>query len=534
LIPVLTAREMRRIDEDTIRDYVPGLRLMENAGKGVVDGLLKHFKPAKTDPIVIVCGKGNNGGDGFVVSRLLKKKGYRVKTYLTGKPDDVRGDALANLKKCVKAGIRINAVEEHNLHLLASDLARAQVVVDAIFGTGFEGRPRGVARDVIEMINESPAAHVAVDIPSGVNASTGEAEVAVEADLTVTMALPKVGHLLFPGKALTGELVVHDIGVPPEVVVRHDLKTFAMAAFDVVESIPPRLPDAHKWSCGHAVTICGSTGLTGAATLTSISAMRSGCGLATLIVPRSLNTVMEVKLTEVMTLPVDDTPAGTFAYKARTAILGFLKRADAVALGPGLSTHPDTVKLVRYVLPRVGKPCVLDADGINAFAGKARKLADVGFPLVITPHAGEAARLFGVKKAEIVAQPVEFARKAARDLGLVMVLKGAPTVTAGPDGEVFINPTGNQGLATAGSGDVLTGIITGLLAQGVDALEAAASGVYIHGHLGDMLFREYGYFGFLAGELADAIPDAIASMLIAADTTRPARGEDDVVSPLRR
>ncbi len=513
MIPVLNAREMRRIDEDTIKDHVPGLKLMESAGKGVVGELLRHFEPKKTDPTVIVCGKGNNGGDGFVVARLLKKKGYCVKTYLVGKPEDVKGDALVNLKKCVRAGIKINQAVEQNLDLLGADLMNAEIVVDALFGTGFEGKPRGVVRDIIEMINESPAAHVAVDIPSGVDASTGEAEVAVEADLTVTMALPKIGHLLFPGKALTGELVVHDIGVPPEVVVRHDLKTFAMAGFDVVESIPPRPPDAHKWSCGHAVAICGSTGLTGAATLTSVSAMRSGCGLTTLIIPRSLNTAMEVKLTEVMTLPVDDTPAGTFAYKARKAILDFVKRADAVALGPGLSTNPDTVKLVRYVLPRLGKPCVLDADGINAFAGKQRELKNVDFPLIITPHAGEAARLFRVDKAEILARPVDFARKAARDLGLVMVLKGAPTVIAGPEGEAFINPTGNQGLATAGSGDVLTGIIAGLLAQGVDALEAAASGVYIHGLAGDMLFQEYGYFGFLAGELADAVPEAIGSLL---------------------
>jgi NAD(P)H-hydrate epimerase len=222
---------------------------------------------------------------------------------------------------------------------------------------------------------------------------------------------------------------------------------------------------------------------------------------------------MEVKLTEVMTLPVDETPEGAFSYRARGKILESIEKADAVALGPGISTNPDTVKLVRYLLPRLGRPCVLDADGINAFAGKAAKLKGMDFPLVITPHAGEASRLFGVDKRKIMERPVDFARKAAGDLGLIMVLKGAPTVTAGPDGYAFINPTGNQGLATAGSGDVLTGIIVGLLAQGVDPMEAAASGVYIHGYLGDILFQEYGYFGFLAGELADAIPGAMASML---------------------
>jgi len=513
LIPVVTTPEMQKIDEHTIRDYVPGLDLMENAGKGVADELLSRFEPKKTVPIVIVCGKGNNGGDGFVVARLLKREGYSVKTYLIGKAEDVKGDALVNLKKCRHMGIKIIRADNKDLDMLQTDLGKAEVVVDALFGTGFKGAPRGVAREVIELLNESPAAHVAVDIPSGVNASTGEAEVAVEADLTVTMALPKIGQLMFPGKALTGDLVIHDIGVPPEVIVRHDLATFAVSPFDVVESIPPRPPDAHKWSCGHAVAICGSTGLTGAAALTSLSAMRSGCGLATLIIPRRLNAQMEIKLTEVMTLPVDDTPDGTFAYKARKPILDFVKKADSVALGPGLSTNPDTVKLVRYILPRLGKPCVLDADGLNAFAGQSGKLKDLDFPLVITPHAGEAARLFGTDKAEILKGPVDFARKVAEELGLVMVLKGAPTVVAAPDGQAFINPTGNQGLATAGSGDVLTGIIAGLLAQGVDNVDAATSGAFIHGYVGDMLFQEYGYFGFLAGELADAIPEAMASML---------------------
>ena len=513
MIPVLTAGEMRAIDEETIRDFIPGITLMENAGRGVTEELLARFKPKKNDLIVIVCGKGNNGGDGFVVARMLAKQGYRVKAYLAGKPADVKGDAAVNLRKCTKAGVPVHSVDEKSLTRLDRDLDKAGIIVDAMFGTGFEGKPHGPAADIIEAINDSPAVHVAVDIPSGVNASTGEAEIAVEADLTVTMALPKVGHLLLPGKALMGELVVHDIGVPPEVVVRHNPKTMALSGLDVISSIPPRPPDAHKWSCGHAVTICGSTGLTGAATLASIAAMRSGCGLVTLVVPRSLNTVMEIKLTEVMTLPVDDTPAGTFAYKARGAILDFLQKADAVALGSGISTNPETVKLVRYLLPRIGRPCVLDADGINAFAGEAKRLKALPFPLIITPHAGEASRLFGVDKNKIIARPIDFARKTAGDLGLIMVLKGAPTVIAEPNGDVFVNPTGNQGLATAGSGDVLTGIIAGLLAQGVDPVEAAAGGAYLHGYLGDMLFHEYGHVGFLASDLAEAIPEALADML---------------------
>jgi hydroxyethylthiazole kinase-like uncharacterized protein yjeF len=513
LIPVVTAKEMRAIDKETIQGFVPGLKLMENAGRGVVEHIIRSFKPPKTARLVVVCGKGNNGGDGFVISRLFKKKGYGVKTFLVGKEADVKGDALGNLKRCQKMGIRIHEVDEARFPKLEDELTRAGMVVDALFGTGFTGRPRGLVRRVIEAMNASTALRVAVDIPSGVDSSTGQAELAVEADLTVTMALPKMGHLLHPGKALAGELVVHDIEVPPEVVVRQNLRTFVLGHSDIQAAIPVRSPQAHKWSCGHVVAICGSTGFTGAASLTSISAMRSGCGLVTLIIPRGLNSIMEVKLTEVMTLPVAETPQGSLAHAAKGEILDFAQRADAIAMGPGLSQNKDTVRLIRYLLPRLERPTVLDADGINAFAGQPRKLKDLPFPLILTPHAGEAARLWGVDKNEILARPVDFARKAARDLGLTLVLKGAPTVIAGPEGDTFLNPTGNQGLATAGSGDVLTGIIAGLLAQGVGPLEAAASGAYIHGLLGDMLLEEYGYFGFLAGELAEAIPEAMAEIM---------------------
>jgi hydroxyethylthiazole kinase-like uncharacterized protein yjeF len=517
LIPVVTASEMSAIDRETIRGHVPGIDLMERAGKGVADELLRYAKPPKTSRIVIVCGRGNNGGDGLVVSRLLRRKGYRPKTYLLGGSSEITGDALTNLRRCRKAGITIRETDSKTgkaMAALVDDLAKADLIVDAVFGTGFSGIPKGQAQDVINEINASPAIKVAVDIPSGVDSSTGRATVAVEADLTVTMALPKRGHLLLPGKALTGELVIHDIGVPPEVVVQANPDTFVLGRNDVQTVLPVRPPEAHKWSCGFVAAMCGSTGYTGAATLACLSALRVGCGLVTLAIPRSLNTIMETKLTEVMTLPVDETPEGTLAVKARKHLRDLIDRADAVAIGPGLSRDAETIRLLRGLVPGVGKPCVLDADGINAFAGQSRKLRTLGFPLVITPHAGEASRLFGVDKDDILAAPVDFARNAAENLGLVMVLKGAPTVIAGPDGDVFINPTGNQGLATAGSGDVLTGIIAGLLAQRVPALEAASAGCYIHGLTSDILFEEIGYYGFLAGDLSDTIPQALANILL--------------------
>jgi hydroxyethylthiazole kinase-like uncharacterized protein yjeF len=512
LIPVVTASEMRAIDEETIRDYVPGLKLMESAGRGVADEIIRTLKPRKRSKIIIICGKGNNGGDGFVVARRLKRKGYRPKTYLIGKAADVKGDAAVNLKRCSKGRIRVEELAKLDKPFV-EDVSGADIIVDALFGTGFSGRPRGLAADVIEVVNAAGGIKVAVDIPSGVDATTGKAALAVGANLTVTMALPKTGHMFFPGRALSGELVVHDIGVSAEVIMRANLQTFVLGKTDIQQALPERPPDAHKWSCGHVVAICGSTGYTGAAYLTSISALRAGCGLVTLVIPRSLNPIMEVKLTEVMTLPVEETARGSLSPKARSEIEEMLECADAVALGPGLSRHRETVKLVRSILPRLKVPCVLDADGINAFAGRAHSLKGLTFPLIITPHAGEAARVFGVNKDRILARRVDFAREVAGDLGLVMVLKGAPSVVAGPDGDAYINATGNQGLATAGSGDVLTGMIAGFLAQGVPALEAASSGVYMHGLLGDMLLEEHGYFGFTAGDLADKIPEAMASMV---------------------
>jgi hydroxyethylthiazole kinase-like uncharacterized protein yjeF len=518
LIPVVTAREMRVIDEATIRDHVPGPKLMERAGGAVRAEILKTFgrpkrgKGSKHPYAIIVCGKGNNGGDGFVVSRLLKEDGYRVKTYLVGKAADVKGDALTNLKRLKRTRLDVLDLARCGLEAFRRELGEADVVVDAIFGTGFEGRPHGLAADVIEAINLSMTPVVAVDIPSGVDASTGELQHAVSAALTVTMGLPKLGQVLYPGKAFIGELVIADIGIPDGVVARAGLRTMLVGKDDVQAALPMRPPNAHKWSCGHVACIAGSTGFTGAAALTAHSALRAGAGLVTLAIPRSLNTIMEIKLTEVMTLPVDETPQGTLALAARQELEAFVARADCVALGPGLSQHEETANLVRTLLPAVGRPCVLDADGINAFAGRAGDLKSLGFPLIITPHAGEAARLFGVDKAEIAANPVAFAAAKARELGAVLVLKGAPTIVAGAMGETYINPTGNQGLATAGSGDVLTGTIAGLVAQGMPPLKAAYSGVYIHGVAGDILLAEKRHFGYLAGEIADKIPEAIASI----------------------
>lgn len=512
---VVTARQMRAIDQGTIRDHVSGLTLMERAGAAVVAEIGRKWTAMALEDlpgVVVVCGKGNNGGDGLVIARHLKRRRHRVKVYLVGKISDLKGDSLVNLKRCRKAGIKVTAVGEKTWKAFTADLDKAEAIVDAIFGTGFEGEPHGLARDAIGAINRSKAWKIAVDVPSGVNATSAEASVAVKADVTVTMGLAKRGQLLFPGKAFTGTLVTADIGIPAEVVAAAELSVHLAETPDVKAIIPDRPADSHKWSCGHVACISGSTGLTGAATLTSTSALRAGAGLVTLAIPRSLNAIMEVKLTEVMTLPVEETPQGSFSMQALDSLRTLVGRANCVALGPGLSQNQETAELVRTLVGVLDRPCVLDADGINAFAGRSDCLRGLAFPLVVTPHAGEAARLFGVDKSEITKRPIEFAAERARDLGLVLVLKGAPTIIAGPDGEVFINPTGNQGLSTAGSGDVLTGIIAGLIAQGAPHLDAAYAGAFIHGYCADLLTRQEGV-RFLAGDVARQIPHAIQGVL---------------------
>jgi hydroxyethylthiazole kinase-like uncharacterized protein yjeF len=510
--PVVTAREMRAIDQATIRDHVAGLTLMERAGGAVAAPLISlSGAPEPGSKVVVVCGKGNNGGDGLVVARLLKRRRIGVSVYLVGKPAEVKGDALTNLKRCRRARIKVVELTKTTWKTFIRDLEKCRLVVDAIFGTGFEGEPRGLAADAIRAINACRAGKIAVDIASGVDATTGAASLAVNAHVTITMGLPKRGQLLLPGKALTGRLEVADIGIPEAVIEGAGLTVGMPEAEDALAAIPERPPDAHKWTCGHVVCICGSTGLTGAAALTSESALRAGAGLVTLAVPRSLNAIMEVKLTEVMTLPVEETSRGSFSLRAYDVLMGLAGKADCVALGPGVSQNEETAELVRALVAILDKPCVLDADGINAFAGCPDRLKKPGYPLIITPHVGEASRLFGVDKADIAARRIEFAGEKARELGVVLVLKGAPTIVAGPDGRTFVNPTGNQSLATAGSGDVLTGIIAGLVAQGAPPLEAAYCGAFVHGRCAEPLGQSLGR-GLLAGEIGRRVPGVIRSL----------------------
>jgi NAD(P)H-hydrate epimerase len=511
MIPVLTPDEMRAVDRYTIHEVgIPGIVLMEHAGRALANHLQGRLRPGAD--VGVVCGKGNNGGDGLVAARFLAHAGHRVRVYLAADPagyEQEAGTALAVARRAGLSPIRADTPES----LSACDFSCHDWLVDALLGTGTRGAVAGHYADVIEKMNASSAPILACDLPSGLDAASGRAEGAcVRARETLTIGFPKVGLLLFPGAQFTGALHVADIGFPSAAVEQARPACFLLDAADARERLPLRRRNAHKGDFGRALVLCGSRGMTGAAALTAEAALRVGAGLVTVGIPASLNDVLEAKLTEAMSLPLPDTGDGTLALAAEPAVRAACRRMDAIAVGSGISQHAETRALVRALLAAwndMPSSVVLDADALNNVAPVAE--TGVRFPpsAILTPHPGEMARLLGDDGADAVESArVESARGFARLHGVVLVLKGVPTVVAAPDGRAFLNPTGNPGMATGGSGDVLTGIILGLLAQGKRPLDAALLGVYLHGFAGDLAAATFGA-GLIAGDIVRALPDAL-------------------------
>ena len=514
-----TAAQMRQIDSLAVRDFgLPGAILMENAGRQVERAVTALADRIGFDArILVIAGKGNNGGDGFVVARHLHDQGRDVRVCLLPRGSDLVGDAALNYGIAKLMGVPVYEA------LTASDLAtvladEADIVVDAILGTGVHGEVQGPARAAIEALADFPGLVVAVDIPSGIDADTGAiCGAAVRADLTVTFGLVKVGLCLAPGADYAGQVEVVDIGLPGALLDADSLNTFLTQAQDAAVMLPRRWSAMHKGDAGRVFVIAGSVGMTGAAAMCSEATLRSGAGLVTLGIPESLNDILEVKLTEVMTLPLPEIPGRTLAVEALEPALKFAADCDVVALGPGLSTARQTQAFVREFITQCTKPLVLDADGLNACAGAPGLIAGRSAPTVVTPHPGELARLFdhvasapvwAGNTAAVQANRLVVAREAARLLNSIVVLKGARTIIASPAGQAWINPTGNDGMAKGGSGDVLTGIIAGLVAGGADPLEAAVAGVYYHGLAGDLAAAELGTRGMIAGDLLRWLPKA--------------------------
>jgi NAD(P)H-hydrate epimerase len=521
---VVTAAEMREIDRRATAEYgISGLVLMENAGFRVFECARRVLGELEGKLVVVLAGKGNNGGDALVAARHLVQHGAQVRVILDGDPAVVTGDAGVNLEIWRRLGQRLYLLQDRNgIQVLQLALMQADLVVDGLYGTGFKGGVRDRARRAVEAINEVGKPVIAVDIPSGVEADTGAVRgVAVRADHTVTFGLPKLGLVLEPGASYAGELHVVDISLPRALLEAPDGRYLLTAAL-VRNWLPARARDAHKGRFGHVLVVAGARGMLGAACLAAKAATRSGAGLVTLAVPRSLQETAAGFQAEIMTLGLPETGAGTLNRAAREQIEEYLGRVTVLALGPGLSTHPETAELVRELLPGVRIPCVLDADGLNAFGmkdrgtGAAAPEIEGGFPpgrphaapLVITPHPGEMARLLGSRVTDVQADRLGTAERAAGEWRCTLVLKGARTLVAAPGGPTYINPTGNPGMATGGSGDVLTGMIAGLMAQGLAPKQAAAAAAYLHGRAGDLAAAERGQAPLLAGDLLEKLPAA--------------------------
>ncbi|MCX7994668.1 MAG: NAD(P)H-hydrate dehydratase [candidate division WOR-3 bacterium] len=505
-------QEMQKIDkwaQEVLK--IPGMVLMENAGRGSVDVLGEYFDLNGLN-VLVVCGKGNNGGDGFVIARHLRNNGSNVKVVLLGRGDELKGDALLNYQIIKKA--KFDIIEVNSIPKLKKIFqnARYDCVVDAIFGTGFKGKPEGIFLEAIKLINNSGAFVFSVDIPSGINGDTGRFEEScVIADATATMCLPKRGNYLYPGRAFCGDIYLIDIGVPYELI---DKGFPRIVDFDdVYRLLPFRDPAGNKGTFGQVLIIAGARGFSGAAAMASISCLRTGAGLVRLAAPEGIMDSLEAKLLEVVKVPLKQTTEETISVEAIDTILSLMDKTDVVIIGPGLTTNNETAQFVMNLLPQIKVPIIVDADALNIISRDTKIFKKIKTDFILTPHPGELSRLTGLPIQKINEERIDIAMRYAKEFGGILILKGAPTVVASPFGEVYVNPTGNSGLATAGSGDVLVGMIGGLLAQGLTAISSAIGGVFLHGLSADLFVKEYNEYSLIAGDLIDYIPKSLNYIL---------------------
>ncbi len=518
---LLTAEQIRELDRRAIDELgIPGPVLMENAGRGATDRLEQHFAGLFPGPVRICVGKGNNGGDGFVIARHLVNRGWTVQLVSLAAPEAFAGDARLNFDIWQKGGGELHfATDSAAWKALQVRLPQPRLIVDALFGTGLASEVRGHYATVIDAINASGLHVLAVDIPSGVDATRGKIlGTAVAATLTVTFAAGKPGLFLEPGASRCGTVETVDIGIPTAFMATLQPTLFHSDVAAVCPLWPARPRNGHKGSFGHLLLLAGSRGKSGAAALSAQAALRAGAGLVTVASPESAQRDLAIKLTEVMTEPLPELEGGV-ALAAQPALAALCRAKEVVALGPGLGLAPETVALVRQLVPEIKAPLVIDADGLNAIVGVCDLLSSRSIgTTVLTPHPGEMARLCDCSIVEVEADRIGCARDFARRYGVVLVLKGAGTLIATPSGEVSINASGNPGMATAGMGDLLTGMIAALLAQGLETEQAAKLGVFWHGAAGDYVAKRLGTCGLLAGDLLPALPQSRNELLHKGET----------------
>lgn len=520
---VVTAAEMRQIDQDTIEGIgIPGIVLMETAGSVIVRAIEQHYPTCHR--IGIFVGKGNNGGDGLVIARQLAHAGRDVHLFLVSPADSFTGEAAINLQIAKRLGLQIEEILTdtgfYGIGTVPTTLASCELLVDAIFGTGLRDTVRGSIATVIKTLNNLSIPTLSVDLPSGLDANTGHPlGICVRTDRTITIGLPKRGLLVHPGAEFAGKLEVVDIGFPEQVIDAQGIKVNWTTTAQASQWVPPRLTASHKGTYGRVLVVAGSTGMTGAAALASEAALRAGAGLVTLATPKHLNPILEGLLPEVMTLPLPETEAGSLSVSATSTILEFSEKTKSVlAIGPGLSQHPDTVALVQQLVrenreQELGRRMVVDADGLNALSQAPEVISLLDGEAILTPHPGEMSRLTNTSVSSLEADRIRTAQQFASEHNLTLVFKGAPTVTGLPSGDVWINSTGNPGMATGGMGDVLTGIIAGLMAQGHSSETAAVLAVYLHGLAGDIAAEALGMPGLIASDVLKAVPQAISSLV---------------------
>jgi NAD(P)H-hydrate epimerase len=512
---ILTAKQMQGVDRKAIEKLgIIGPILMENAGIQITHEILKKFPRIQDETVVIVAGKGNNGGDGFVVARHLYNHGSSPIVLLLATRKELKGDAALNAGIAHKIGITIKEITSSR-HWGANKrvLSKASVVVDAIFGTGLTSPAKGLYASVIQDINKCKAFKVSVDIPSGLSSDTfAIIGPNVKADLTVSLAAAKIVHVFPPAEDCVGELKIGDISVPPYLLEDEKFKLEMVEKKRILPYFAPRKKATHKGTYGHLFMLSGSVGKTGAAALAGKAALKMGAGLVTVGVPKSCLPIVARSMMELMTEPLPETDLGTLSAEALPEILRLLDKKDALMLGPGISTHESTKALIFSLLPRVKVPAVLDADALNILAAKPDVLRSLSKPAVLTPHPGEFARLLKLSTKEVLSRRLELVPRFAKKYGVYVVLKGYRTLTSTPAGKTFINPTGNPGMATAGSGDVLSGMIASMIIQGKNITDAILAAVYVHGLSGDIGASRLGEKALTAGNMIAYLPAAIKTL----------------------
>ena len=519
---ILTTEQMQRIDRISTERYgVPSLTMMENAGHGVVDFLECRFAPLANHRIALLCGRGNNGGDGFVVARLLRERGLSPRVLLFGDPESLKGDARVNWDRLAASGAPEVVPDLPSWKRIVPELQDSTLMVDALLGTGLAKPLEGFLLDVVRDVNamSARAKIIAVDLPSGISADGGDLiGECVRAHASVTFTAPKLAHVFSPACHSVGEWVVKPIGTPAEALTSGpDLKLNLAEKEDLAWLATPRARNAHKGSYGHVLILAGSVGKTGAAAMAAKAALRAGAGLVTIATAKSALPIIAALGMEYMTEPLPETDAGSISLRALDygRFDQLVSGKDAMAVGPGLGQTPETLELVRAVVGKYDLPMVIDADGLNAFAGRMDSFKPSGRVRVLTPHPGEMSRLSGQSVGEIQSARLSSARAFATRHEATLVLKGYQSLTASPDGEVWVNSTGNPGMASGGTGDVLTGLVAGLLAQhrSRPAVEVTAAAVFLHGLAGDLAAKEMGETSLIAGDLLDAVPAAFRSLM---------------------